>query len=147
MLTILSISYAAETNSLQQIRIATQEDDELPLLRHTIIEGWPSTIKEVPSVLHLYWTFREELNMCNGMCLGLPFLPSWKCPLWVSLLRVIAIAQLIRCMFRHSCQNRSWHHQSIMWWWLASYSDVPWQKDFGWQHLHQYDIYISTVRV
>ena len=43
------------------MRIATQEDDELELLKHTITKGWPNTIKEVPSVLQSYWTFREEL--------------------------------------------------------------------------------------
>ena len=43
----------ARSESLQQIRIATQEDDELDLLKHTITQGWPSTIKEVPSVLSL----------------------------------------------------------------------------------------------
>ena len=41
--------------SLQQIGIATQEDDELVLLKHTISQGWPSNIKEVPSVIQSYW--------------------------------------------------------------------------------------------
>ena len=41
-----------------------------------------------------------------------------------SLLRVTATAQMARCMCRHSHQNRSWHHQSIVWWWLASYGDI-----------------------
>ena len=31
------------------------------MLKHTIKQGWPSTIKEVPSVLQSYWIFREEL--------------------------------------------------------------------------------------
>ena len=57
------------SDSLNQIRIATQEDDELALLRHTIIQGWPSTIKEVPSVLQPYWTFREELMIEDGIVL------------------------------------------------------------------------------
>ena len=39
------------SDSIQQIRTATQEDDELALLKHTITQGCPSTIKEVPSVL------------------------------------------------------------------------------------------------
>ena len=30
------------------------------LLKHTITQGWPSTIKVVPSVLQSDWTFREE---------------------------------------------------------------------------------------
>ena len=33
------------------------------LLKHTITQGWPSTIKEVPSALQSYWTFREELTI------------------------------------------------------------------------------------
>ena len=53
----------ARSDSLQQIRIATQEDDALVLLKHTITQGWSSTIKEVPSVLQSYWTFREELTI------------------------------------------------------------------------------------
>ena len=59
----------ARSNSLQQIRITTQEDDELALLKHTITQGWPSTIKEVPSVLQSYWTFREELTIEDGIIL------------------------------------------------------------------------------
>ena len=39
----------ARSDSLNQLRLAMQEDDELALLKHTITQGWPSTIKEVPS--------------------------------------------------------------------------------------------------
>ena len=55
------------SDSLQEIRIATQEDDELPLLKHTITQVWPSTIKDIPSVLQSYWTFREELTIEDGI--------------------------------------------------------------------------------
>ena len=68
----------ARSNSLQQIRIATQEDDELALLKHTITQAWISTIEEIPSVLYSYWTFREELMIEDGIILkapGLLFLP------------------------------------------------------------------------
>ena len=60
----------ARSDSLQQIRIATQEDDELALLKHTITQGWPSTIKKVPSVLQSYWTFREVLSIEYGIILN-----------------------------------------------------------------------------
>ena len=50
----------ARSDSLQQIRIATQEDDELALLKHAITQGWPSNIKEVPNVIQSYWSFRED---------------------------------------------------------------------------------------
>ena len=56
-------------DSLQQIRIATQKDDDLALLKHTITQGLPSTIKDVPSVLQSYWTFREELMIEDGIIL------------------------------------------------------------------------------
>ena len=59
----------ARSDSQQQIRIATQEDDELVLLKHTVTQGWPSTIKEVPSLLQSYWTFREELTIEDGIIL------------------------------------------------------------------------------
>ena len=59
----------ARSDSLQQIRIATQEDDELALLKHTITQSWPSTIKEVPNVLQPYGTFREELTVEDGIIL------------------------------------------------------------------------------
>ena len=54
---------SARSDSLNQMRIATQEDDELKLLKHTITHGWSSTIMEVPSKIQSYWTFREELTV------------------------------------------------------------------------------------
>ena len=53
----------ARSDSLQQIRIATQDDDELVFLKHTITQSWPGKIKDVTSVLQSYWTFREELTI------------------------------------------------------------------------------------
>ena len=47
--------------------MATQEDDDLVLLKHTITQGCPSTIKEVPSILQSYWTFRDELTIEDGI--------------------------------------------------------------------------------
>ena len=46
-----------------------QEDDVLALLKHIITQGWPSNIKEVPSELQPYWTFREELTIEDGLIL------------------------------------------------------------------------------
>ena len=41
----------ARCDSLQQLRLATQADDELAILKHTIMQGWPKTIKQVPPEL------------------------------------------------------------------------------------------------
>ena len=59
----------ARSDSLNQLRISMQEDDEVVLLKHTIMQGWPSTIKEVPKVLQPYWTFREECTAEDGLIL------------------------------------------------------------------------------
>ena len=56
----------ARNDSLQDLRTATQEDDELALLKHSIMSGRPTIIREDPSEIQPYWTFREELTMKIG---------------------------------------------------------------------------------
>ena len=58
-----------QNDNLQQLRMATQTDDELAILKHTIMQGWPKSIKQVPPVLHPYWMFREELTIAGGLIL------------------------------------------------------------------------------
>ena len=38
----------ASSDSLHQLRLSMQADDELALLKHTIMQGWPKSIKQVP---------------------------------------------------------------------------------------------------
>ena len=59
----------ARSDSLQQLHEASQVDDTLAILKYTIQKGWPSTIKELPSKLQPYWTFREELTIEDGLIL------------------------------------------------------------------------------
>ena len=49
--------------------MSTETDDELAILKHTIMQGWPKSIKQVPPVLHHFWTFREELTIEDGLIL------------------------------------------------------------------------------
>ena len=65
----ITSQFNARSDSLNDIRVATQEDDELALLKHTIMHGWPSSIREVPSEIQPYWTFREELTVEDGIVL------------------------------------------------------------------------------
>ena len=65
----ISQQLPARSNKLQEPQEATQADDELTLLKHTIMSGWPSTIKEIPPVLQAYWTFYEELTIEDGLIL------------------------------------------------------------------------------
>ena len=60
---------SARSDSLHQLRMPMQADDELALLKHTIMQGWPSSIKQVPPVLQPYWMFREELTVEDGLIL------------------------------------------------------------------------------
>ena len=46
-----------------------QADDELALLKHTIMQGWPRSIKQVPPELQPFCTFREELRVEDGLIL------------------------------------------------------------------------------
>ena len=47
----------ARSDTLNQLHIATQEDDKLILLKHMITNGWPNSIKEVPPKIQAYWRF------------------------------------------------------------------------------------------
>ena len=59
----------ASSDSLHQLRLVMQKDGVLALLKYTITQGWPDSIKEVPSELQAYWTFREELTLEDGLIL------------------------------------------------------------------------------
>ena len=59
----------ATSDSLHQLRLSTQADDELVLLKHTIMQGWPKSIKHIPQELQPFWTFREELTVEDALIL------------------------------------------------------------------------------
>ena len=59
----------ARSDSLQQIREATQADDTLAILKYTIQQGWPSSIKEFPSEIQPFCTFHDELTIDVGLVL------------------------------------------------------------------------------
>ena len=59
----------ARSDSLQQMHEASQADDILAILKYTRQKRWPSTIKELPSEIQPYWTFREELTIEDGLTL------------------------------------------------------------------------------
>ena len=55
--------------SLHELRQATQINDELALLKHTIMTGWPTNIREILQILHPYWTFHKELTIEDDLIL------------------------------------------------------------------------------
>ena len=60
----------ARSDSLQQLREATQADDTLAILKYTIQQGWPSSIRDLPSQIQPFWTLREELTIEDGLILN-----------------------------------------------------------------------------
>ena len=59
----------ARSDSLQQLREATQTDDTLAFFKYTIHQGWLSSIKELPSQGQPFWAFREDLTIEDGLIL------------------------------------------------------------------------------
>ena len=59
----------ARSDSLHNIWLATQADDNLAILKYIIQKGWPKTIKEVPREIQKYWTLHEELTIEDDLIL------------------------------------------------------------------------------
>ncbi len=56
-------------NKLSAIATESIADPTLSQLTEIIIAGWPDTMKEVPTQLREYWSFRDELSVENGLIL------------------------------------------------------------------------------
>ena len=57
------------TECLQKIQAETANDPELVALKEVVCSGWPSTIRELPSLVRPSWTFREELSIEDSLIL------------------------------------------------------------------------------
>ena len=45
----------------------TSKDEVLQLLKEVILTGWPADRKSLPAVLNLYYSYRDELSMCDRL--------------------------------------------------------------------------------
>ena len=45
----------------------TSKNPTLTLLRHYIHMGWPNNCRMLPQELHMFWNYREDLSMENGL--------------------------------------------------------------------------------
>ena len=63
----VTISLQFTSSLLEEIRTATDEDDELRSLMEITYVGWPQSRSDVHRVLLLYWNFRDELSIDNGI--------------------------------------------------------------------------------
>ena len=66
---LMTTCLSATSDKLQQIRQATQDNDTMALLKHTITFGWLRTVHKLPKELQAYWIFREEMTVEDGLIL------------------------------------------------------------------------------
>ena len=79
--TIQSMTDIPECISIPQIHQASVQDEHLQCLKIYIIAGWPSTKDELYSNLRLYWSYRDDLTVIDGVvmkdrCIVIPAVPK-----------------------------------------------------------------------
>ncbi|KAK3093011.1 hypothetical protein FSP39_010012 [Pinctada imbricata] len=57
------------TERMEKIQKETETDQEMRVLRETILAGWPNLRADCPSIIKDFWNFREELSISEGMIL------------------------------------------------------------------------------
>lgn len=57
------------THKISDVHSLTRAEPVLNQLIEMIIQGWPDTLREVPTDLREYWSFRDELSVENGVLL------------------------------------------------------------------------------
>ena len=50
-----------------QLRDQTARDPTMNALMETIIQGWPDSIKDLPTDVRVFWSFRDELAVEDGI--------------------------------------------------------------------------------
>ena len=56
--------------SFTEIELICEESSKDPIftvLRHYISMGWPSECRQLPQEIHMFWNYREDLSMENGL--------------------------------------------------------------------------------
>ena len=52
---------------LKEFKEGTALDDNRQILMSSVLEGWPSTLDEVPAQVKPYFQFRDEITAQNGL--------------------------------------------------------------------------------
>ena len=63
------VSTALRDTTREQLQKATAACPDMQLLTHHIIHGWPVTKQHLPNQLQVFWHFREELSIADGLVL------------------------------------------------------------------------------
>ena len=63
-----ALQYMAMTDSrLEAIRVATEADQVMTALKQIILKGWPDERIHAPPLVHIYFAFRDELAIHDGI--------------------------------------------------------------------------------
>ena len=57
----------ADSDRLQEYRVATQNDRVLSLLMHKVYHGWTKVCSDCHPLLLDYWNFRDEISLEDGL--------------------------------------------------------------------------------
>ena len=70
IISVNNLSFTSfKASRLYEIRMKTQSDDTLKLLKQTIIEGWPQNKASLPLSLTPYFNYCDELSVQDGIVL------------------------------------------------------------------------------
>ena len=66
-LEVSALELNASPSKLENIRQESERDPQMLMLKELIIQGWPKDIKQCPAPVRLYWNFRDELSIIDGI--------------------------------------------------------------------------------
>ena len=64
---LIMSNLSVSSTEIDLIHEETSKDPTFTLLKHYIHMGWPSECRMLPQELHMFWNYREDLSMENGL--------------------------------------------------------------------------------
>lgn len=52
---------------LQELKDATEADEQFQTLADIVRVGWPETREQVPTCVRMFWNYRGEITVLNGL--------------------------------------------------------------------------------
>jgi hypothetical protein len=62
-------SMSVSGKKLEEIKVETEKDDKLSIVRQFIREGWPRNKYDIPNKIYEYWNCKYELTESKGVVL------------------------------------------------------------------------------
>ena len=66
-LEVSSLELNASPSKLECIRVESDRDPKLLMLKELIVQGWLQDIKQCPLPVRSYWNFRDKLSKIDGI--------------------------------------------------------------------------------